>query len=502
MSEIVRKNSFIAYAFACLCVCFGGLNCVSQDIMASSQSDSDADPDSDVVPEPDGDIDFHMGRYLEIGLNPNEPLWNPPEKGVKDVIYINPTNFEDKAQDGSIDHPFDSFDRVTWRDNTIYALRRGTIVEMDSFGIGASGVTVASYGEGDEIETRPIIRSVADGTLGENSHAVWIYNQPNITFRDIEIEAPNATSALRFAGGSSGNVRVINCILRGSMWGLRSFDFSGLSVFNTEIYDIDEDGMFIQGMRDIEISYCSFHDMNVDRESEDVSDLDGDALQLSNVDDFYVHHNLFDQSDNNQYCFISTSNKPASQGVLEYNIFRGPYFRSENSENSASIYIENTRGFIVRYNFIEFSFSLALEAVQSQELQFYGNVVSGCWDGISISESADVLNNTFYSINNDVSGGDIRIINNIFNYAGSGQNAFENVAQLSESHNLFSLDQNSTSSFVGHPRFVDAQARNFHLRPSSDAIDRGTDVGLVEDLDGNAIPYGNAPDIGAYEFLQ
>ena len=50
------------------------------------------------------------------------------------------------------------------------------------------------------------------------------------------------------------------------------------------------------------------------------------------------------------------------------------------------------------------------------------------------------------------------------------------------------------------PLFVDYEGRNLHLCPGSPAIDAGEVVDLKSDFDGNKIPYGKAPDIGAYEY--
>jgi len=57
-----------------------------------------------------------------------------------------------------------------------------------------------------------------------------------------------------------------------------------------------------------------------------------------------------------------------------------------------------------------------------------------------------------------------------------------------------------TNSLVANPLLVDVPTQDFHLQSTSPAIDAGIDVGLTMDYDGNPIPQGSAPDIGAYEF--
>ena len=47
--------------------------------------------------------------------------------------------------------------------------------------------------------------------------------------------------------------------------------------------------------------------------------------------------------------------------------------------------------------------------------------------------------------------------------------------------------------------FVDAAGADFHLLPSSPAVDAATDMAVPVDLDGNPRPVGPAPDIGAFE---
>jgi hypothetical protein len=56
----------------------------------------------------------------------------------------------------------------------------------------------------------------------------------------------------------------------------------------------------------------------------------------------------------------------------------------------------------------------------------------------------------------------------------------------------------------GAPLFVDPAARDYHLRPTSSAVDRGVDTGLTTDMDGDVrpAPPGTSPDLGADEVGQ
>jgi len=59
------------------------------------------------------------------------------------------------------------------------------------------------------------------------------------------------------------------------------------------------------------------------------------------------------------------------------------------------------------------------------------------------------------------------------------------------------LDQ---GSLISDPQLVNPEKKDFHIQNFSPCIDTGIDVGISKDFEGNEIPQGFAPDIGAYEY--
>jgi parallel beta-helix repeat protein len=56
-----------------------------------------------------------------------------------------------------------------------------------------------------------------------------------------------------------------------------------------------------------------------------------------------------------------------------------------------------------------------------------------------------------------------------------------------------------THNFHGDPGFRNPPARDFHIGPDSDAIDRGVDARVIRDIDAQPRPHGE-PDLGADEY--
>ncbi len=424
--------------------------------------------------------------FSKIGLIENFELHNPSQT----IIYINPENKKDPEENGSIEHPFDSFSDISkWKDNTSYAIKRGTKIYAGEIVISGNNITLCSYGA--KSEKRPTIESTTEAP----THAVLTHylGIENLTVRDIEIYAPKAASSLRFLRNNK-NVRVINCKLHGGIHGLRSIESHGLWVENTEIFNVKDDGMYIKETTDIEILNCYIHHVNLNWKPPHTSEekAGGDGIQLAECRHWHVHHNIINRiGSGNKACFIS-KNPEQNDGILEYNEFYGP------TTTGNAIYLHDGTGLIVRYNRFE-DVSLSPVYTHSSDLQFYGNIVIRMGFPLFASKTANVYNNLFYETVDLLKGGKIKASNNIYY---SSEDIVINVSELSGSNNLYSSDKVPQGSFSGIPLFVDPENGDFRIKEGSISIDKGTDVGLKHDFFGVSIPQGGAPDIGPYEFVK
>ncbi len=92
------------------------------------------------------------------------------------------------------------------------------------------------------------------------------------------------------------------------------------------------------------------------------------------------------------------------------------------------------------------------------------------------------------------------VINNIFSLFSFRRSNTPSTPSPEEAivRNNINLKDLSTEKL--NQMFVDYANEDFHLAPTSIAINAGEDLGYFEDKDGNPMPVGMAPDRGAYEF--
>ncbi|MCK4553194.1 carbohydrate binding domain-containing protein, partial [Candidatus Pacearchaeota archaeon] len=129
------------------------------------------------------------------------------------------------------------------------------------------------------------------------------------------------------------------------------------------------------------------------------------------------------------------------------------------------------------------------------------------WEAIPYVGQIQIANNIFYKstdiciyISSAYEGLENLNLNYNCWYQASGnminfQGYRYTMSQFSMYQSEKSQDQNSIAT---DPLFVDALNHDFHLQPTSLAIDAGTDVGLTTDFEGN--PIVGILDIGAFEY--
>ena len=174
----------------------------------------------------------------------------------------------------------------------------------------------------------------------------------------------------------------------------------------------------------------------------------------------------------------------------------------------------------------------AIYGTYVKNLKIINNVVWDVWTGKAIDFAASngiVANNTILRLTEPpsgqitdsglmaITGGNNQIIQNNIFYACNGQPPIKTYNKLSYSlsvnNNITSPDCPPLSSMANttgvtfsdnienvDPLFVNISERDFHLRSSSSAIDKGKSVSdRSKDADGNLII--GLPDIGAYEYV-
>ncbi len=168
---------------------------------------------------------------------------------------------------------------------------------------------------------------------------------------------------------------------------------------------------------------------------------------------------------------------------------------------------------VVYNNWIENGAGIGLIVLATGELTFYNNLIKDAGEGgifcgerstPSTISGFDIINNTILNPGGDgirMNADDVpvnHIKNNII-----VNPADEFVAKLNNNVNL-DMANNLFANTVAEVKFRDAAGGDYHLQGESPAVEAGMNVGsfgITADRSGTIRPYGNAYEIGAYEFV-
>ena len=457
-----------------------------------------------------------FGNYYNILNQDIEP--------PTDCIYIDPDN-NNSNRDGTINNPFKSFSEFSIMNNYIYKLKRNTIlttgtpIDLTS----KSGVTISDYGTGE----LPKFEFTSSGY-----YALRIQNSQYCVINNLDIFTPKTNSVLalialgsgtNFSGGSN-NV-ISNCKLH-SVKGSNGYGIgirgggSNIKILNCDIYDCDIDGMYIRDTTNLEIGYCNIHHVNqLYKTNTNQTYSSGDGIQLDGLwSNFHIHHNIIDRSDvntGNKFCLILNSaagKNDNSSGIVEYNTFM------TNSNCPTQLYIEQGNGIITRYNIFKgVTAAIRITGKTTKNNLIHNNIIYNSSYGVGVAYvngsplNTRVYNNVFYNLtgaNCWIDDTTIDLKNNIFVGSNVQLKLYRTAAaSYIMENNCYGTTTNigtmggGTDYVVGDPLFLDKLNYNFRLNENSICINAGKNVNITRDFDGNSIPQGVLPDIGAFEYI-
>jgi hypothetical protein len=144
--------------------------------------------------------------------------------GNSKTVHIDPANTTDLLANGSVSHPYSSWDQITWLEGYSYLQKKGTTAKVDKIQIGANDVTIGSYGEGD----LPVISSET------NTYLLSGFEKSGIKIDQVNLQAPKAVSCVYFLGSSNDTISISQSIIVGNTNGIKLVDAQTfVSKYNT-----------------------------------------------------------------------------------------------------------------------------------------------------------------------------------------------------------------------------------------------------------------------------
>ncbi len=367
-------------------------------------------------------------------------------------------------------------------------------LNLSRSGTASSNIIVADYGTG----SLPTIKRNTHGTndvyiTGSyiTIQNIYVTATPPSVISSSDTVCPNQPTGyiagFVFASGASFNT-VKNSKATGLYAGvflklgshnnrILQNDLSGNNLMNpdtpTSVNGNDDAGAFgvnLQG-DDNEIAYNAFS--NNIACSYDYGK-DGSSVEIYGGQRNNIHHN----QSINELVFSELGNSRSADNVFAYNLMSstqietvflntrgsgttfGPVLRTKAYNNTVYLTASNSQG-IICSNCYDAN-STALDAVLSAK----NNIIWANWKAVYTSQPFEESNNIYWK-----TGG----------------------SPLIQGFTIA-----STSKKVD-PLFV-STGSNFHLQSTSPAVNTGTNLGYVSDLDGNVVPTGAAPDMGVYEY--
>jgi hypothetical protein len=429
-----------------------------------------------------------------------------------DTVYINP-EYNAGNNDGSYKEPYKSWDDISVKSNTVYLIKRSTkLILIRPVNIpGKSNIFLGAYGDG----SKPEIRTNSADKIMNVTHS------KNVTISNISMSGNGGTTYCLRVLGESSNVRIVNCIFSGAIWGIRLIGFengnqpANIHIKRSRIFNIGDDGIFAQNVHDMHIDSCDIRKVNQKwfRVGKSESQAPGDGIQMDRCRNISITNSTIDRTDTgNKFCIIANR---TTNGQIKNNILKGPL---KKGSGGASIYFGYGSDSMKVVNNQIYSSPCGIYS-HARNNFVYRNIVEkncvGAWF-IDINE-AMILNNTFWNNPIALKGSELRVFNNIF-YASSLNDHLMHIQKNCETdYNCYFIRRpdmlfkqygklpaytfrtgNGGKSIFGNPLLNAPGEGDFSLRESSPCIDKGLEKKVNEEVIYNQC--GETIDIGAKEW--
>lgn len=469
--------------------------------------------------------------------------WDIPPGYDTTNLYLDPT-LGDNSNSGT--SPDTAWQTLTYADSNLVAgdtlfIKRGEVIELaagwdvyssgnsgsgpivydgDSWGVGAKAEIKNTSGNSDDWAIRFLgdeyvtLQNIYLNGDTENKHGIFIGanaaqdGENNITFRNVDVKNIGDDTDYDIALLIQPWADTISDILvdGGTYQNIASHGISMYPEPGTDPPGLN-DGITI---RNITMSNFRMHTGN-----------SGSGIHLNNwSDNILIEYNTIVETNSRANVIAIESNDGVDSTHFDSLTIRYNWLLS-SSGGKSGILVATPSGHHTRYLNI---YGNSVRATDPLNTDSYGMVVgNGTWTGLQLN----VYNNTFVGesgtaypfLLGSITGTTADLTNNIFYSNTSRQAMRSGIALNTHTYNLYY--KSSANNWVlhngttyndsaavkgweataqaGDPTFT-TNFTDLILQAGSIAIDSATTItGYTEDINGNTVPTGPAPDIGAYE---
>ena len=452
---------------------------------------------------------------------------------AQNTVYIDPTNSGDPGQNGSIDHPYDSWSDFPFVSGNTYLQKAGTTCNTTQTILISikNDITLGSYGTGP----KPIIHKASGN--GDN---IEVSRSRDIVIDGFELIGNDGNIGIGVGGNYSSpvvneNIQILNCDIHdcwGAVYGIRynpawTVASDSIYIYRCNIWDINEDGIYLDYSTNPRIVEC--HLWNINMEWFMGVTAPGDGIQLTwGCTNWLIKDCIIDRrtTAGKMAVLIASNdvNNPEYSGSFIGNTVYTPKDTLPrwpgDQVGGCGLYITDNHHVVIAYNkFIGRGYPVAsngtqqkgqgaVYVIQNGATDFYYNLFDSTAAGglVSACNPLNFYNNAVIS---DQAGDYILLVGGIDNgYARNNISAgnttnpalwFSTSPGLVQSNNLSTAAPASTwNSTLG---IVDWETSDFHLTENSPARNTGFNYsGYFFDLDSIAVPQENLRDRGVCEY--